>query len=364
MVLASDAPGSAEHDAALPYPVVRRPTGMLLPTPGVARAAADLARRHGCDSAFFGAAAPLGLLAPALRSAGVRHLVGRDARPRDRLGGAAGLPAAAAAHRRGPRRPHLHQRVHARPARARRWAGGRGWPSSRPASTSTGSPRMPTAPPSGAATGWGRPRWSSASPGWSRARARTCSWRAGPASSPAIPARGCCSSAAAPRRRRCAGRSRPAAWPTPSSSPGRSRPRELPGALRRRATSSPCPAAPGAAGWTSRASAWSSSRPPPAAGRWWPAPPAGRRRRCRRASPGTWSTRGPPDAVADALADLLDDPARARAMGAAGRAWVEQRWSWTTIAAGFAELLEPAHALSPAPRLRDGAQWSSADQRA
>jgi phosphatidylinositol alpha-1,6-mannosyltransferase len=40
------------------------------------------------------------------------------------------------------------------------------------------------------------------------------------------------------------------------------------------------------------------------------------------------------------LADLLDDPARARAMGAAGRAWVEQRWSWTTIARTFADLLE------------------------
>ena len=76
VVLASDAPGSAEHDATLPYPVVRRPTGMLLPTRATARAAVDLARRHGCDSAFFGAAAPLGLLAPALRRAGVRHLVG------------------------------------------------------------------------------------------------------------------------------------------------------------------------------------------------------------------------------------------------------------------------------------------------
>jgi phosphatidylinositol alpha-1,6-mannosyltransferase len=49
-----------------------------------------------------------------------------------------------------------------------------------------------------------------------------------------------------------------------------------------------------------------------------------------------------PEVVAGALADLLDDPARARAMGAAGRAWVEQRWSWTTIGAGFADLLEPA----------------------
>jgi phosphatidylinositol alpha-1,6-mannosyltransferase len=45
--------------------------------------------------------------------------------------------------------------------------------------------------------------------------------------------------------------------------------------------------------------------------------------------------------VADTVADLLDDPERARAMGAAGRAWVEERWSWTTIAATFAGLLEP-----------------------
>ena len=76
VVLASDSPGSAEHDATLPYPVVRQPTGMLLPTRATARAAVDLARRHGCDTALFGAAAPLGLIAPALRAAGVGHLVG------------------------------------------------------------------------------------------------------------------------------------------------------------------------------------------------------------------------------------------------------------------------------------------------
>ncbi|MGY1719729.1 MULTISPECIES: glycosyltransferase family 4 protein [unclassified Blastococcus] len=76
VVLASDAPGSAEHDRSLPYPVVRRPTGMLLPTRATARAAVELVERYGCDTAFFGAAAPLGLLAPALRAAGVRHLVG------------------------------------------------------------------------------------------------------------------------------------------------------------------------------------------------------------------------------------------------------------------------------------------------
>ena len=76
VVLASDHPGSAEHDAGLPYPVVRLPTGMLLPTPGAARAAVGLVRRYGCDTAFYGAAAPLGLLAPALRAAGVGHQVG------------------------------------------------------------------------------------------------------------------------------------------------------------------------------------------------------------------------------------------------------------------------------------------------
>jgi phosphatidylinositol alpha-1,6-mannosyltransferase len=46
-----------------------------------------------------------------------------------------------------------------------------------------------------------------------------------------------------------------------------------------------------------------------------------------------------PEAVASAISGLLTDPARARAMGAAGRAWVEQCWSWDRIAATFATLL-------------------------
>jgi phosphatidylinositol alpha-1,6-mannosyltransferase len=46
------------------------------------------------------------------------------------------------------------------------------------------------------------------------------------------------------------------------------------------------------------------------------------------------------EAVADTIADLLADRPRARAMGAAGRAWVERQWSWTTIADTFAGLLE------------------------
>jgi phosphatidylinositol alpha-1,6-mannosyltransferase len=51
-----------------------------------------------------------------------------------------------------------------------------------------------------------------------------------------------------------------------------------------------------------------------------------------------------PAVVADAVTALLDDPARARAMGAAGREWVEQRWSWDTIAATFGQLLEDQRA--------------------
>jgi phosphatidylinositol alpha-1,6-mannosyltransferase len=47
------------------------------------------------------------------------------------------------------------------------------------------------------------------------------------------------------------------------------------------------------------------------------------------------------EAVATAIGDLLADPGRARRMGDAGRAWVERRWSWTTIAATFDMLLDP-----------------------
>jgi phosphatidylinositol alpha-1,6-mannosyltransferase len=44
--------------------------------------------------------------------------------------------------------------------------------------------------------------------------------------------------------------------------------------------------------------------------------------------------------VADAVAGLLEDPERARAMGAAGRAWVEQEWRWDVLAARLRTLLQ------------------------
>jgi phosphatidylinositol alpha-1,6-mannosyltransferase len=76
VVYASSWKGDAKFDAEQPFEVVRERTGVLLPTPAVARRAAALAREHGCDRVWFGAAAPLGLLAAGLRrSAGVERAV-------------------------------------------------------------------------------------------------------------------------------------------------------------------------------------------------------------------------------------------------------------------------------------------------
>ncbi|MFD7666725.1 glycosyltransferase family 4 protein [Streptomyces sp. NPDC059788] len=66
---------TARFDAEQPFPVVRDRTTMLLPTARVTRTAAGLLRRHGCSSVWFGAAAPLGLMAPTLRRAGARRIV-------------------------------------------------------------------------------------------------------------------------------------------------------------------------------------------------------------------------------------------------------------------------------------------------
>ncbi|MEZ7004260.1 glycosyltransferase family 4 protein [Streptomyces sp. AD55] len=69
------AEATAAFDAEQPFTVVRDRTTMLLPTPAATRRAVSLLREHDCESVWFGAAAPLGLMAPALRRAGARRIV-------------------------------------------------------------------------------------------------------------------------------------------------------------------------------------------------------------------------------------------------------------------------------------------------
>jgi phosphatidylinositol alpha-1,6-mannosyltransferase len=75
VVLSSRWKGWEDWDATQPYPVVRPATSTLLPTPPVRREAVRLFREHGCTDVWFGAAAPLGLLASSLRAAGAQRIV-------------------------------------------------------------------------------------------------------------------------------------------------------------------------------------------------------------------------------------------------------------------------------------------------
>lgn len=70
-------PGAQEFDASRSYPVHRHPTSLLLlPVPAVARRAAALARERGASTVWFGAAAPLAVLGPGLRRrAGIERIV-------------------------------------------------------------------------------------------------------------------------------------------------------------------------------------------------------------------------------------------------------------------------------------------------
>jgi phosphatidylinositol alpha-1,6-mannosyltransferase len=75
VVYASDHAGSVPFDAAQPFPVLRHPTGLLVPTPAARRRVVAALEDFGCTAVWFGAAAPLGLLAPALRAAGAHRIV-------------------------------------------------------------------------------------------------------------------------------------------------------------------------------------------------------------------------------------------------------------------------------------------------
>ncbi len=75
-VYCSTSPGAAGYDADCDFEVIRNRTTMLLPTRSVTHDVISTARRIGADRVWFGAAAPLALMAPALRKAGIYRLVG------------------------------------------------------------------------------------------------------------------------------------------------------------------------------------------------------------------------------------------------------------------------------------------------
>ncbi|TKV60461.1 glycosyltransferase family 4 protein [Nakamurella flava] len=75
VVYAPSFPGDAEFDARQPFPVIRHPGGLLLPGVDVRKRAAELVREHRVQALWFGAAAPLALLAPRLRSEGIVRTV-------------------------------------------------------------------------------------------------------------------------------------------------------------------------------------------------------------------------------------------------------------------------------------------------
>ena len=103
--------GAAEFDARQPFPVIRHPGSLMLPVPAVRAGRVALLAEHGCDTVLFGAAAPLGLLAPHAAQGRSRADRRAHARARGRLGRAAGCQVAAAAHRRRGGRAHLSRRV-------------------------------------------------------------------------------------------------------------------------------------------------------------------------------------------------------------------------------------------------------------
>jgi phosphatidylinositol alpha-1,6-mannosyltransferase len=340
VVLASRSPGWEAYDAQLPYRVVRRPTGMLLPTRGTARAAAALAAGHGCDTAFFGAAAPLGLLAPALRAAGVRHLVGAT---HGHETGWVALPGA--------------RQV------MRRIAGGLDvltyiseYTRSRLEPALGGRTRLAQLPP-----GVDVDRFTPAADGTAVRR------RHGLGEGPVV----VCVSRLVPRKGQDV---LVAAWPAVlarhpgarlllvGGGPDEGRIRR---AVAERGLESsvvltgpvapvqlpehyaagdvfamPCRTRRGGLDVEGLGMVYLEAAAcglPVVAGTSGGAPEA-----VRDGVTGTVvGEPRSPAAVAAAVTALLDDPARARAMGAAGRAWVQQRWSWTAIAATFAGLLDP-----------------------
>lgn len=67
--------GSDDYDRSAPFSVVRHPGTLMLPEPRVDRRMRRLIGEHGIETVWFGAAAPLALLAPRARAAGAKRVL-------------------------------------------------------------------------------------------------------------------------------------------------------------------------------------------------------------------------------------------------------------------------------------------------
>ncbi|AKK28384.1 glycosyltransferase family 4 protein [Mycobacterium sp. EPa45] len=67
--------GAHDYDQAAGYRIVRHPGTLMLPEPGVDRRMRELIGEHGIETVWFGAAAPLALLAGRARGAGARRVL-------------------------------------------------------------------------------------------------------------------------------------------------------------------------------------------------------------------------------------------------------------------------------------------------
>ncbi|MFH0410937.1 glycosyltransferase family 4 protein [Corynebacterium sp. L4756] len=70
-----DEQAADEWDAASRYTVIRWPRKVMLPTPATAKRMQEIIREYDIDTVWFGAAAPLALLAQAARQAGAKKVV-------------------------------------------------------------------------------------------------------------------------------------------------------------------------------------------------------------------------------------------------------------------------------------------------
>ena len=335
--------GAREFDAAQPFEVVRHPTSLMIGGPAVTPPRRPSSPGHrGAEAVIFGAAAPLGLITPALRRAGIERAIaithGHEA-------GWAALPVARNLLRRiGDETDvvtYLGEYFRVRLARALSPAAAARMVQLHPAVDAA------QFRPDPAARDIVRDRY-----GLGGRPVVVCVSRLVRTQGPGHAARSVARGAdEGPRRIPADRRFRSALGCSPSvvrtyradskrplhrSGAGRRASR----ALRGRATSSPCRAGPGAAASTWRASASSTWRRRRPGCRWSAATRAAPLTRSSRERPATWSAAATPARWPDGSSPCCTDPATARAMGDKGRAWVERDWSWDLTAARLRSLLE------------------------